>query len=320
VGVRARVFLSCGQRHGSDEPIIADQVKTLLEDRGFSCYVAVRQQSLVGLRENIFEQLRSSEYFLFIDFRREGLLAPQRYLGIIPKQLAKDGLALHRGSLFSHQELAIASFLEIEVLGLRERGVNTLDGLVGHIQGNFQEFADRSKIPGLVEQLIEERNWRSDWQNALQIELPGEPYADMLRQPENARARFFHACVRNLHKDLVATDCYVYMKRLVRLDTGASIPLETVEFKWAGYVLPNAPIAPRSARKFDAVWFFHERPAEPLFNLFTDSGRYVPRIPGVGDYEMCFEVRSENLPAVERTFILRVGDSLDAIHLEPLTD
>jgi hypothetical protein len=314
---RAKVFLSCGQRHGTDEPTIADKVRRLLEARGFTCYVAVREQSLVGLRENIFGQLRTSEYFLFIDFKRDGLLAPGRTLGIFPKLLTKDGLALHRGSLFSHQELAIASFLELDVIGLRERGVNPLDGLVGHIQGNFREFSERTEIPGLVEQIIDERDWSPGWRNALRIEMPEIPYADMIRAPEGRRARFFHLAVRNLHKDRVARECYVYMTRLVRLDSGALMPLKTVEFKWAGYVLPNAAIAPQSSRDFDAVWFFNERPDEPQFNLFTDSGRYLPRLPGPGSYELRFEVLSEGFPPCARTFVLHVGRTLDETRLEP---
>ena len=95
--LRARVFISCGQSKDTDEPKIAEKISKRLTALGFDPYVAVAQQSLRGLKENIFEQLSRSEYFLFVDFKRERL----------------EGTSDHRGSLFSNQELALASFLEI---------------------------------------------------------------------------------------------------------------------------------------------------------------------------------------------------------------
>src|SRR5579859_2083065 len=105
--LRARVFLSCGQNKDSEEPSIASEIKDKLTALGSDTYVAVGEQSLRGLKENLFEQLSRSEYFVFVDFKRERL----------------DSKDIHRGSLFSHQELAVASFLEIEVLALQEQGV-----------------------------------------------------------------------------------------------------------------------------------------------------------------------------------------------------
>ena len=76
--IRAKVFISCGQRAKSngvefDEVKIAHEVASVLEnkDMGFETYRAVYDRSLRGLKENIFSHLETSEYFLFIDFRRE---------------------------------------------------------------------------------------------------------------------------------------------------------------------------------------------------------------------------------------------------------
>jgi hypothetical protein len=107
--MKAKVFLSCGQSKGSDEPVVTERIAQKICALGFECYVAVAEQSLRGLRENIFAQLESSDYLVFIDFKREELKV-------------NGGLPICRGSLFSHQELAIASFLEIPVLPLQEKG------------------------------------------------------------------------------------------------------------------------------------------------------------------------------------------------------
>ena len=71
--VGARIFISCGQSKESGELQIAREIRARLEQLGFDPYVALEEQTLRGVRENIFEQLRKSEYFVFVDFKREPL-------------------------------------------------------------------------------------------------------------------------------------------------------------------------------------------------------------------------------------------------------
>lgn len=68
---KARIFISCGQRKDTDEVAIANQIADKLEkELGFeSPYIAVQEQRLEGVKENIFRRLSNSEYFLFIDFK-----------------------------------------------------------------------------------------------------------------------------------------------------------------------------------------------------------------------------------------------------------
>jgi len=69
---------------GSDEVAIAKAVGARLEKLGFEPWIAVEEQTLSGIKEHIFEKLRNSEYFIFVDFKRE--------------ELGTTGE--HRGSLF----------------------------------------------------------------------------------------------------------------------------------------------------------------------------------------------------------------------------
>jgi hypothetical protein len=71
--LRARVFISCGQNKESDEVVIASAIRDRLQELGFDPYIAVQEQTLRGLKENIFRQLSECEYFIFVDFRRERL-------------------------------------------------------------------------------------------------------------------------------------------------------------------------------------------------------------------------------------------------------
>jgi hypothetical protein len=149
--LQARVFISCGQSKNSDEVSIASQIEETLCSLGFNPYVAVQEQTLRGLKENIFEQLSKSEYFIFVDFKREPI---------------SDGV--HRGSLFCHQELAIASYLNIPVLAFQESGVKSDDGIVRFIQMNAVQFTDRHLLPGLIAEEVTKRKetWDPCWRNS----------------------------------------------------------------------------------------------------------------------------------------------------------
>lgn len=169
---RARVFISCGQSKESDEVHISDAIRARLEQLGFDPYVAVAEQTLREIRENIFEQLRKSEYFLFVDFKRELLIRTERrgLWDSIARLFPMGDQQVCRGSLFSHQELSIASFLDITVLAFQERGVKPTDGLLQFLQTNCIPFTDKHTLPNLVADLVRQRGWDPTWRNELILE------------------------------------------------------------------------------------------------------------------------------------------------------
>jgi hypothetical protein len=109
---KARVFISCGQKC-DEEKRLATEVRDMLEDSpfNFDAYVADLEHSQKDVMRAVLESLESSEYFLCIDFKREKLDGTCGANGDF------------RGSLFTHQELAIATFLDIEQLRFKEKGV-----------------------------------------------------------------------------------------------------------------------------------------------------------------------------------------------------
>ncbi|PYT55262.1 MAG: hypothetical protein DMG43_03795 [Acidobacteria bacterium] len=301
--LRARVFISCGQNKSSEEPLLAAGIKDKLTALGFDPYVAVGEQSLRGLKENLFEQLNKSEYFVFIDFKRERL----------------DHLDLHRGSLFSHQELAVASFLEIDVLALQEQGVKQNDGILGFVQGNAIPFWDRPKLPDLVAEQVQDRiesgAWDPRWRNELILTREPNYYSDATPVQLGKLGRFFHVGVHNRHRRKTAMNCCANLEKLTSLDSGVESPLKTVEFKWEGYMLPNAHIHALTVRKFDAFWIQHDQPNELKFNSFCDASYFLPRIVGLGRYELTYSVIADNFPTARRSFILTLHSKLDETSL-----
>jgi hypothetical protein len=312
--VRARVFISCGQWKGTDEVRIAEAIRDALRTLGFNPYIAVLEQTLMGLTHNIYDRLRNSEYFLFVDFKRELLFGHgTTLLGCLLKTGDR------RGSLFSHQELAIASFLNLDVLAFQESGVKSDDGIIRFLQTNATSFNDRNTLVDLVvksvRQRMEEGSWDPTWRNELVLEPVQGPPSDAhilstggIAGPE---ARFFHINVRNRHRTKIATNCYAYLEKADRTKPSPqTFAPRTVEFKWAGTGIPAVGIAPRSERPFDAFFLLHSDPTAVIFNAHMDSTEFLPRLQGEGEYELAYSVISENFPPARGLFRLNLNRAL----------
>lgn len=299
--LKARVFVSCGQRKDSREVDVATAIQEALEGMGFEPYVAFREQTLQGLKENIFLQLSSSEYFLFIDFAREQLVG---------------GLE-HRGSLFSHQELAIASYLGLEVIAFQQRGVKPLDGMMGAMQLNAITFDEPKTLPKMVREQVKKVDWHPYWKNILEINRTNGEFQDayIVGTPNRRLARFFHLAVKNRNIRKIALNCTAYLESMKKLPDNVSVPIRTVELKWAGYMLPTVPIMPQSHRDVDAFFVLHDEPNILRFNCFSDSDYYLPPVLGYSKYLLNYVVISEDFPIARIVVEATIGNSIDDISL-----
>jgi hypothetical protein len=294
--------VSCGQSENSDEIGIAGAVGTELRQLGFEPWIAVANQTLSGIQEFVFDALKNSEYFIFLDFKRERL----------------EGTSF-RGSLFSHQELAIASFLGLELLAFRESGTK-LEGLLAFVGANARTFDDRNKLPRMVADavgdLVETGRWSAAWRNELLLERDPAQHEDADWR-NGDRGRYFQITVRNRHRHKAARDCYVYLEKANRLDPAENIRLHTFELKWDGFTLPNANVLPLQNRRFDAACIAHSTPHRLSFSgMFSDAQR-APDIAGPGRYELTYVVLSSNFPAARATCILNLESELDRTSLLP---
>jgi hypothetical protein len=292
---RARVFISCGQRKDTKEADIAQEIKDALNKKGFNPYVAIQEQTLDGLKENIFARLSESEYLLFIDFPREQMI----------------GKTECRGSLFSHQELAIASYLQLEVIAFQQSNT-ALEGMMATMQLNPIPFTDLAKLPAMVLEEVEKRGWRSDWQNVLQVERESLEFQDARVSFRNQQkmARFFHLTVKNRHRSKIAKNCTAYIESSTKLPENVTATLGTVELKWAGYTMPTAAIMPLSERELDAFFIIHDEPNILYFNCFSDSSYYGMPLLGYGDYILTYVVISENFPIARAAVKATIGNSI----------
>ena len=319
-GLKARVFISCGQQKGTDEVKIAQEIAEKLEKMGFEPSIAVEEHTLSGVKENIFRMLSESEYFIFIDFKRERLFKL--------KNGRFENTGKHRGSLFSHQELAIATFLDIEPLLFREKDVKKDDGILKFIQANAIDFSDRHLLPDAVIEKVMDLEWNSNWRNGLLLDIDDKNFEDKVKTKgiySKGIARFYHIKVRNLHRQKIAHNCVAYLEKIVDLSTGKEKSFELVEFKWKGVKPREAAIPPKVSRYLDAFLIYYDSPniVHLGINRFLiDFSGYEPpyyTLEGPGTFELTYVVFSENFPPARATFKLDIGNKLDDLKFYPPT-
>jgi hypothetical protein len=145
---KARVFISCGQRTDREKNI-GMEVDRYFKERGFDTYFAEKVHSPEALTEHIFTYLKESEYFVFIDFKREKINENQ-----------------YRGSLFVNQEIGISTFLKIPGIGFHEKKVER-EGILKFQIYNAFPFEDGTEI--IAKLRDETSNWDPNSVNELHL-------------------------------------------------------------------------------------------------------------------------------------------------------
>jgi hypothetical protein len=295
-GTKARVFISCGQ-NSDDERRRARDVRDAIRAQGFCPYLAIQVHSAQGLTEGIYPHLRSAEYFLFVDFIREKL---------------NDGPD-SRGSLFSSQELGIASYLDSEPLFFVELGIKKHDGIIGVIQGNPTWFSDRNALVAMIEHEVRESNWNARHRRELRIERDAGEFSESL-VGGTLPARYFHATIVNLHHRTFATNCLIQIAEIRDLTRAISYSRDPVEVKWRHITVPTVSIPPGSRRQFDGLLVYKQNPWEGTLGVlnipYVDSGDIIQQhvLHGPGDFEVDFVAYSREFSPARATL---------CIHLEP---
>jgi hypothetical protein len=145
--MRSRVFLSCGQRPGERD--VARDVGKMLEKRGFDAYIAIDVQTILEINTRIIRELKNSDCFLFLNFRRDEIGAK------------------YRGSLFSNQELAIAYALGFERILVINQHEVLQEGMLQYIGINTETFSGFSDCCSVVERALDRSGWAPDYSRRL---------------------------------------------------------------------------------------------------------------------------------------------------------
>jgi hypothetical protein len=308
MSLSARVFISCGQAKGTDEVEIAKEIAFHLKELGYDPYIAVEEQSLRGVKENIFQRLKESEYFIFIDFKRERLSRIKE---------SHEDTYQHRGSLFSHQELAIATFLDHQVLAFQEEGLKKDDGILGYIQANCIPFQDRTTLSSLVIEKVRNRSWMPNWRNEIILDRD-ENYFEVARSPNEGVGNWYHIKVTNNHLTKIANNCIAFVEKITNLTTNEIRILDYLELKWKGVIVDKISIPPGTYRFLDA---FHVNFSNPSiawlglnpFIVDWQGYRLTHNIIGPGTFDIQYIVFSDGFSPIRTTFRLHIVTNIQDI-------
>jgi hypothetical protein len=281
-----KVFISCGQRL-SGERGTALAVKKLLNRKfGLHGYVAFSVQSLDDIM-TITKELRSSDYYLFIDFVRR----PRR-----PENL--------HVSLFTHQELALAHHLGFgDIIAFQQEGA-PLDGFIRYILGNPESFRGRDDLLRKLEKRIRQRKWSREFSRNLTVQEKG--FTGLIRYGDNTgvcTTQVWEAEIQNHRPDTAAIGSVCILDHIRRRD-GLDIPSPDRSYlKWSGQAGYERTILPKD---YGVIDLFGLRPDQP--GLFLLSMLDAPREPVIsenGEYSLFYKLFSQGFPLLE--FVVNVG-------------
>jgi hypothetical protein len=277
-----KVFVSCGQA-STEEKDAAEQVGKLLKDEfNLTPYLAITVQ---GLRDimRITDELRSSDYYLFIDFKRR--------------------------SLFTHQELALAHHLEFsEVIALQHEDAPASEGFLRYMHCNPAKFSSTPELVEKVRGLVKGRGWMPSYSRNLVVNhvlgrSGGVPYGD---HTGTSFHESWRAKIENRRPDIAAVGAVCILDS-IRLPSGDFRPSPDRGYlKWVGHGSFSAyerTLLPNTAEEID---IFAVRPdRQGLFLLSTlDVTPRQPIATENGDYELRYKLFARDFPMLE--FVVRV--------------
>ena len=294
-----RVFISCGQAT-DEERKLASEIATVFSSRGFHPYVAIQTQSIQDVNGGIIGNLRAADYYVFVDLRRDAL--PD----------GPDGAPRYRGSLFSHQELAIAYALGLDnALFLRQKGV-LLEGMAKYILSNAPDFETLAQVPEMIKEQVNARNWSPQYSRHLVV-LGLRPPKDttfMGGVPHGMphKLRCWVLDIENRRSDRAAVNARSRLLRVVHRDGTEDAP-DRSDLKWAGQPGFSRTIRPEDFETIDVLALDCDNPR----NFYLLSAVDAPKVPVIaqanGQYTLCYDVHSDGFPPLE--FALRINATGD---------
>lgn len=296
-----KVFISCGQAT-PEERKIATVIRRWLKGKGFEPYVAIETQSIQDVNSCIIGNLRSADYYIFIDFRREKICnSPKEY----------------RGSLFTNQELAIAYILGFDQVLFIQHSDIKLEGIGKYILSNARRFVSPNEVTDIVKEEVVQRGWKPDYSRQL-VPVSIDYFHDPDYREPDGTARYDHHIwrveIRNNRNDAGAFSTVARLKSIDDLSKGITIPSISYFLKWAGQSGYERTILPKDSAKFDA-FAIENKPAYNCIYLHSSKDIH-PRKPimqdQLGQLTLNYQVFAQGFPVLEFAVKLELTGNITA--------
>src|SRR5260370_25001055 len=230
----------------------------------------------------ITNELRTSDYYLFIDFLRR----PSR-----PEDLAI--------SLFTHQELALAHNLGFtDIIAFRQKGC-PLDGFIKYVLSNPEPFDTGADLLDKIRQSVRAKGWSRDFSRNLVLSEIGFTGPVKYRDDTGIYIeRTWLARVENRRPDVAAAGSVCILDYIIRQSDGKRIDsLDRSYLKCAGQAAYERTILPKDHGDIDIFSIHADKPG-----IFLHSLADVPReaiLDKDGVYTLFFKLFSQGFPLVE---------------------
>lgn len=276
-----KVFISCGQRPPHETRIATELRKILHDDFGLDTYLAFKIQSLSDIM-TITNELRSSDYYIFIDFLRRSS-KPEDY----------------PISLFTHQELALAYHLGFkDIIALQQNGA-PLEGFIRYVLSNPEPFSDETELYDKVRSLVKARGWTNTFSRNLVLADNG--FSNPIQYTDHSGSfieRVYQVRVHNHRPDVAAMGSVCILDYFERLSDGARFDSPDRSYlKWAGQAGYERTILPKDFGDIDILSIHADRPGIFLHSL-RDTRR-DPIIDANDKYRLFFKLFSRDFPLVQ---------------------
>ena len=261
----------------------------------------------------IIKHLKLSDYYLFIDFAREAVFPIDK--SFKPNNLKK---CPRRGSLFTHQELAIAAILEFEnSIFFRQDGVK-LEGIGQYLMTNAHEFNTVDELPDLVMDAVKNNpNWSNTYSRHFEVTSFRFDKDKSINYGDNTGSQEQYVCevqLRNCRPDGMAINVVAFLCGVRRYSKLVAIKSDDLykPLKWAGQsnaYLVN--ILHNTAVSFTAFALDADDHTRIYLQDNSDIHDRKPVAKGKGEYILEYKVCSSNFPDKEICVKLVIGDSIE---------
>jgi hypothetical protein len=199
----AKVFISCGQKDDK-ETKVAQDVRAWFKSEGYDVFAASDVGSMLDLNGRVIAELRSSDYFLFINFARE--------------EVSGETGKFRRGSLYTNQELAAAislDFTDSMRILINQKSAEP-EGIFHSMVRNAAEFDTFDEVLRIVQGRVKLDRWSVAFSRHLSVEKERRGFKPV-RYIDRFGERLLyiaHIDVRNARPDVAAYDCAMRLMKI----------------------------------------------------------------------------------------------------------
>lgn len=294
----AKVFISCGQS-SEKEREVAKKISDWFLSNGFIPYVAICAQNLSDVNFVIINELKTSDYYVFIDFKRDILRGAE-----------------YRGSLFTNQELAIAYVLKFEkAIFLKHEDVK-LEGMTQYMTSNAITFKNDAEVIEKVKRLTKEYKWSNTYSRHLVIDeiiLSGR--CNYTERGETVRGNILAAKIKNNRTDIAAFNTVSRLEFIEFNGEKKESPNKNL-LKVSGQSGYNQIIWPQSFGQFDLLMISNASPICIYLNCLNDVRPKRPIINVFGKYNLYYSVIAEFYPRLDFSISISFHNNINNLKYE----